>query len=330
MVFVVLCQAEAINILWDRVREPSTVMDKEFWSRFKDLKAGPRSTGALLSSDNLAGEVGPEKMPFYAHKLNVPADVFDNINGVVNGYRPVQQTTRQKTLDILESLDYLNANGVNIKEPNFKKRVEDGIQMSPLSLKLEGGGRNPFKEFMTQWNDISRVGIGSTTPAVDQKRNLVTKFFGDPVISPNNLALTATDRVIFIAMTFVLRAVSMYIVEWSVNTYMVKSFQNAFKLYLVCYLSLFTLWVVMVNASKMLFFKMLFYYVSTDPHGIVRILVHVFVQLMILPVPLIVKTKGFEYTEEEYTYEQRRKTMSVLNNFTFFIWAITSIIATQY
>lgn len=310
-------------------------MDKEFWSRFKDLKAGPRSTGAIFSSDNLAGEVGPEKMPFYAHKMNVPTDIFDNINGVVNGYRPVQQTARQKTLDILESLDYLKANGKDIKAADFKRRLENGLEMSPLPLKLEGGANiggatNPFTEFMTEWRN-GTVGIGSTSSApAPSPDKLISKFYGDPILSPNNQALTATDRVIFIAMTFVLRAVSLYIVEWSVNTYMVKSFQDAFKLYLVCYLSLFTLWVVMVNASNKLFFKMLFYYISTDPHGMGRILVHVFVQLMILPVPLIVKSKGFEYTDEEYTYEKRRKTMSVLNNFTFFIWAITSVIATRY
>lgn len=322
--------------------------NKEFWSRFKDVRAGPRSTGAMFSSDNLAAEIGPEKLPFYAHKMNVPPEVFDNINGVLNGYRPVQENIRKKTLDIIESMEYLNANG---KKPVIEV-LKNGLDMSPLKLKFEGGaGRtNPFRDFIDKWNAsthstpassipgaTSSPGTSAAAPAassgttkpVDTNKLLAT-FYSDPILSPSNEALTATDRIIFIAMTFVLRAVALYIVEWAVNTYMVKSFQNAFKLYLICYLSLFTLWVVMVNSSNKLFLKMLFYYISTDPHGLGRILVHVFIQLMILPVPLIVKTKGFEYTQEEYTYEQRRKTMSILNNFTFFIWAITSIIATQY
>lgn len=301
---------------------------KEFWSRFKDITSGPRTSGALLSTDKLAGEIGGEKLAFYANKSNVSPEVFDNINNVLGGFRPVQQSVRNKSLDIVEDLEYLKSKG-KTADSAWKRKLGTSVEgITPSKLTLSGGGKNPFLEFTERWKIATSTAPSSGTPSDVHK--LIPEFYGDPILSPNNEKLTATDRIIFIAMTFVIRAVSLYIVEWAVNTYMVKSFQDAFKLYLVCYLSLFTLWVIMVNSSKTLFFKLLFYYVSTDPHGMGRIIIHLFVQLMILPVPLIVKSKGFEYTEEEYTYEKRRNTMSILSNFTFFIWAITSIIATQY
>lgn len=296
-------------------------------------------------------------------------NIYDTVIGVVNRNRSTHQRSKELSADIVKRMEnlYQKSKSDEIQKTQVAKRLTDALGNSPIETTVvnrdpgvvapgtngtqgapgnsdgdgkgatqgnptqgakrngQGGGSNKFVELSNTWVE------GDNQKADLAKKDMLrVNFENDPIISPDNAKITSTDRLIFIAMTFVLRAISIFLVEWAVNTYMVKSFEAAFKLYLICYVALFATWGIMVNASGSLFFRMLFYYIDYESHGIGRILVHFFVQLMLLPIPYIVRTKGFETAQEEYTYERRRKTMSILSNFTFFIWAITSIIALRY
>lgn len=295
-----------------------------------------------IASDQTAESLNPKLHNFYMTTLPLVTDannkkIYDNVLSVVNRNAGTQRRIRDLASDIVKSIGAIDA-----KEGHNQGASKDGTtqaatdnletklnrmlngnkdpKVTPVFSKITAGGANKFKEFQNKY----------ATNGSDDAAKELRAYYSDPVVSPDNENITATDRIVFIAMTFIIRGLSLYLVEWAVNTYMVKSFQSAFTMYLLCYLTMFTLWAIMVNKSNSLFLKMLFYYINTDPHGFGRIAVHFAVQLIIIPIPLIVKTKGYEYTEEEYTFEKRRKTMSILNNFTFFLWAITSVIAIRY
>lgn len=285
------------------------------------------------ASDKTAIAVNDKLYKWYMETLPMVTDpnskkIYDNVLSVVNRNSRTQAKVKDLSLDIVKRIENLNH-----KTPT--KLAETitpvlGNSSLPTTFTAAGGG-NRFTEFLDTYKKAKDPSTpGPATDPATKLRNLITAYKGDPIVTPESEAITPTDRIVFLAITFIIRGLSLYMVEWAVNTYMVKSFQEAFGMYLVCYVSLFLVWAILVNASNSLFLRMLFYYISTDPHGYGRAIVHLGVQMMVLPIPLVVKTKGFDYTEEEYTFESRRKTMSILSNFTFFTWAITSIIAIRY
>lgn len=310
----------------------------------------PNSTPwTAFASDDTVMKLNDKLYSWYMQALPIVQDpenkkIYDTVVSVVNRNRATHEKQKEMANDIVKRVEAILASKKESGDDAARKvatSVTNALKMSPLPTKLDvtdgkasdrdskGGGMhggNRFEDFVKDWKAQQTDQAGKEKKAEE----LLLRYENDPVLSPDNEKITSTDRIVFIAMTFVLRAVSLYLVEWAVNTYMVKEFTGAFKLYLVCYLSLFTLWALLVNSSDNLFFKMLFYYISTDPHGMGRIIVHFLIQMLILPVPLIVKAKGFDNTEEEYTYEKRRKALSILNYFTFFLWAITSLVAIKY
>ena len=162
--------------------------------------------------------------------------------------------------------------------------------------------------------------------------DLVEEVDSHPIFSPKFESVSMTDRIIFIAMTFIIRGLSLFLIDWGLNSHMINSFNSAFLYYIIIYFCIFLVWILLVNAGedgKNLFFRMLFYYVNWDAHGPGRILVHGLVQFMLLPVPFIVKDRVVGKSPT-WTYEQRRATYRVLSNFTFFIWVLTSVIALRY
>ncbi len=339
--------------------------DGNILPRFKltdQTTIGIPSTSIITSiaSDKAALGLNDPLYSWYMQALPMVSDpntknIYDTVIGVVNRNRSTQQRTKELSADIVKRMENLyqktirdHSKDTDVVQKNavdeLSKRITNTLGNSPIDTKVKrtgvqaatnisganvqggGSGENRFVKLSQDWED------NQTTEAANlqKKESLRVKYENDPIISPDNAKITSTDRLIFIAMTFVLRAISIFLVEWAVNTYMVKSFEAAFKMYLICYVALFATWAIMVNASGALFIRMLFYYIDIESNSFGRIIVHFIVQLMLLPIPYIVRTKGFETAQEEYTYERRRKTMSILSNFTFFIWAITSIIALRY
>lgn len=162
--------------------------------------------------------------------------------------------------------------------------------------------------------------------------NVLDEVETHPIYNPKFEKVSMTDRVVFIAVTFIIRSLGLFLIDWGLNSHMINSFNRAFLLYIIIYMCIFLVWVLLVNAGedgKNMFFRMVFYYVNWEQHGPGRVMVHLLVQLMLLPVPFVVKERivGKNAT---WTYEQRRATYRVISNFTFFIWILTSIIALRY
>jgi hypothetical protein len=194
----------------------------------------------------------------------------------------------------------------------------------PLGGGLQDGGaaENKFETFLNNITNASDF---------KSREKYIHLYNEDPIIGPSTEDISTTDRVIFIAMTFALRAITLFVIQWGLNTYMIRSFEQAFRLYFLVYVSLFFLWVLLVNTvEKDLVFRMMFYYVSVDPHGYGRMLAHFAVHIVFLPIPLLVKTKEQDPTSEEFTFEKRRSIFRLLSMLTFFMWIITSAIAFQY
>lgn len=179
-----------------------------------------------------------------------------------------------------------------------------------------------FATLLSQWNNASG----------DKKAQagLVEDYESHPLLGLEAQNITVTDRIVFIAVTFFFRGLCIYLVEWGIDTQMIRDFQSAFLSYMILYIGLFFLWVLLVNApSENNIFRMLFYYISTDPHRYGRIFAHVVIFLLLIPIPFVVKETS-NVAGDEFTFEKKRALFQFISQFTFFIWMITSLIATRY
>lgn len=244
-------------------------------------------------------------------------------------------------------------NKVNLTDPNqpvesrlsgyFNRKLKEvntpasqwELVPTPLSgpKAAAGGGGLMFKDIASELQKNS----GDT----DKVRRTLLMYDNDPVLSPKINELKYMDKVIFIAVTFLIRAVTLFIVQWGLNTRMLNDFVSAFIFYIFIYMTLFILWCFLVNATtNNVFFKVLFYYINLDSgtgpyarykaYG--RIIAHFVIFLLLIPVPFIVKdtvnTNLYSTAEyEQSVYEQRVKTYRYISQFTFFIWILTSVIA---
>lgn len=153
-----------------------------------------------------------------------------------------------------------------------------------------------------------------------------------PIFNPENEKISMTDRVIFIAVTFMIRGLTLFLIDWGINSMLITTFNRAFLYYTLLYFTLFMMWVLLVNAGsdgENIPLKMAFYYVNWKANRVGRILAHLAVQVFLIPIPFIVR-EPLQGAPDTATFEKRRAVYRVLSNFTFFVWVMTSIIALRF
>ena len=151
-----------------------------------------------------------------------------------------------------------------------------------------------------------------------------------PIYSPSVEAVSTTDRIVFIAVTYAFRGISLYLIEWSLHNRMITSFDRAFWYYFFLYVSLFVLLAMAVNVETTSpTLRMLFYYINTDiAGGYVRIYVHLFAQLLLVLIPFILRENSGDTGATAFlSFQERQTIMSVLSRFTLLMWILTSAIA---
>jgi hypothetical protein len=182
--------------------------------------------------------------------------------------------------------------------------------------------------FESYYQKVNKDLAAAPANAKEASRKIFQKAETDPIFAPSNvMKVSNTDRVIFIAMTFAFRSITLFLIEWGIHNRMITKFENAFLMYFVIYLSLFFMWVVLVNVNpKDVLFHSMFYYVNTDVEkAFVRCAIHCAAQLLLLPLPFVLRDQ--QASKDALTFEERRSIISMLQRFTFFIWVLTSVIA---
>ena len=179
--------------------------------------------------------------------------------------------------------------------------------------------------------------------------NKIKEFENDPKNPIQELAITFDDRIVFIIVTFLIRYVSLIMVQWCIDINIIKTFYEGFIYYAIIYIILFWFVVLFVNIDnsydvKYINFngiinsiRSLFYNFYMGTNGISRLLVHTSLILLLIIIPIILNIKKkSEYIDDEQkgtillTIEERKQLSKSLSLFTIFIWLFTSIIATKF
>jgi len=314
---------------------------------FSDLtKTGvPDRLPSLLTDEQLY-TFSKERFNFYQQLLdelsNPNSVIATRVFGIANRNRYMVEKLRDDMTSLTNAIAILESDKTT---PDTKTKL-----IETLNSQIKG---NMFLKDLTfgqigapagtSGSVVPKVGGGTifedltTLKAIKDSetfKRFSIRYENDPIMAPSNDEVTSTDRVIFIAITFLFRGISLFLTEWALNSYMFNGFQSAIGWYCMVYLSLFLLLTFLVNATTDIqVFRMTFYYLSFTPNGVGRTLLHCIVLLMLIPIPFLVKEKipGMEdESEEDSSFTKRRAIMRVLSNLTFFIWILTAAIALRY
>ena len=311
----------------------------------------PNRLPEFLTDEQLYG-INKERFNFYQQLLDelsnqgtrIPDAVFgianrnryvieklrDDMNSLANSIAVLKSRVKDSagTTDELDKmLDRLNAQlGSNVFLKGYEFTKTPAVPNAKAQGASVGGGDGLVDRLKKEF-----PGSEADTDALSKFR---ITYENDPILAPSVDEITSTDRVIFIAVTFLFRGISLFLTEWALNSYMFSGFHAAITWYCGIYISLILLLALLVNASKSIqLFRMMFYYLSFIPHGPGRLILHCVVLLMLLPIPFLVRENitGVSNEEtEDYSFARRRAIMRVLSNLTFFIWVLTSVIAARF
>ena len=192
---------------------------------------------------------------------------------------------------------------------------------------MEGGSY--FSDKINEINKINNQPLTGKQREAEEE-DVIAEYKNNPTFSPDNEKVTFTDRIVFIATTFVFRAIALTLLNSAIQTRYISKFTQAFGYYFIIYSLLFIIWITIVNIPKdNHLVGLLFYYVNTRYDSSIwysRIGVHLVLQLLILPMPILLTPKYSSQSETD-TFEKREHLYNTLTFFTFIIWFITALVA---
>jgi hypothetical protein len=182
---------------------------------------------------------------------------------------------------------------------------------------VEGPTKTIFDPYLMQMNDPKRL------PTLDQDME------ADPNVTPELQTITANDRIAFIAITFVIRMVCVFLVDWMISTGMVTNFKDAFLYYVVLY-CLFVVFLTFVVSNNDIGLQMLVYYMNTEANGYSRIMLHMFFVIIFLPILFVIKDNAVTSIAKDTSFEYKQRISQSINGFTFITWLLTSLMALRF
>jgi membrane-associated HD superfamily phosphohydrolase len=168
----------------------------------------------------------------------------------------------------------------------------------------------------------------------------------DNVVDPiKTLNITKEDKILFIILTFIIRIITLTIVNWTINNNNINTFENAIILYSFIYLLLIFIIVMIVNITYKYgtndvmygntgfsFLANSLYYFYLIPGGDFkrngRIFIHSLFLIIFSLIPLVLKPK--QDNKIDYDFKKKREVINLVNRYTFVVWIFTSIVAINY
>lgn len=304
----------------------------------KSLVSGP-----VPNTEFNAENFDPKKTRFYQQFLSNVPDFKKAINAMYDS-TVIRETWKNGLNNIKRDAAFINdLKGGGKKEEALtaiNKQLENSavkdikfqtqqVPSQPQVPSPELAQGAPTHERSTYYSDQLAKLNQDCTP--DTKKKVVEGLYAHPFFSPNEAETTMSDRLVFIAVTYIIRCISLFIVDWAVNVQMVDTIEQVFFTYIITYILMFMVLVLLANTEKtpgtINPFKLFLYYINTDASGIavVRICIHILVQLFIFPIIYIVKDSDTSNSVDT-PYEFKQKVNRVLGNISMFMWIIASII----
>jgi len=288
----------------------------------------PQSSFSFLTNEQLYS-MNPERFNFYVQLTMALMAGDPNVVYRVLGLETLSRHQRQQIKDHMNSISKeigalasVAGEEAFVADPaKVQQRVPGGQAPGQSGQAPQAGGRDHWRDLADKFEAVK--------DSLPLQALVAKKELNDPIFTPETMDATMTDRIIFIAVTFALRGFSLTFLEWALNNRMVNKKETAIVFYVIIYLLLFALWVIITNIGKHdLFFHVLFFYINTQSaKALPRIIIHVLLIFLLLPIPFILREAQGDKNAAYMTFEERRKTIRMTGNLTFLLWLMTSFVA---
>jgi hypothetical protein len=158
-----------------------------------------------------------------------------------------------------------------------------------------------------QRNELIKKQNEKKSETIGKLRQVYNKY--KDTMNPKHLEIKIIDRVIFIGTTFVIRFITLMIINWGLSSNMINSFYSAFYYYCIIYLIFFIFLTMIVNviinypilelfsSNRIIYIPNLFYYFYIYTNGYIRLLLHIFFIIMILFIPYVINIDKIQFSK---------------------------------
>ena len=318
-----------------------------FLFNFKNLTSlgGPRTDLNTFIDNEQLYKLDPDRFNFYMQVLESVSNPNPDVLTEVIRKENLTRYERERVDKKLKNIEnYFENRMDNIEEEEGEssssmkdvQKLKRKLALNPLTQdivitdkgkKFEGGDLKQLKK---------KLGLGKDEELQltnDDKKNdeIVKKYTESPFYSPNNEKVNMTDRLIFVVLTYIIRSLALFLVEWGIYTGYITDFNQAFGLYFGMYASILFLTLFLTNGKKDdMIFRLLFFYINTqsdDGRGVLRIIVHIFCILLLLPIPLVVREYREFKPKEILSFKEKSKLLNGIQTFSLYSWILTSVVA---
>ena len=237
-------------------------------------------------------------------------------------------------------LDTMKQNMEMEKNKEFET-YDDNIQKMETKFK-DGAVLKKFSKKLSEVNDDEKL---SGNDKAMKLKDIVSDIENDKFTTINSLNISKDDRLLFIGVTFLIRLVSLGIIDWSLSTNFVTSFTSAFILYIMIYSLFILLILIMVNVQYQVPISELYnsehslftaisgsmYYFYMRPgyffSSITRFIAHLGIMASITTIAILIKDKDQHKGNLNYNYAEKKRIRKSVHNFTLLMWVFTSSLA---
>jgi hypothetical protein len=186
-------------------------------------------------------------------RLNTSFNTDEKNKIVDNILKTIQNKFKLNDDNINKLDDLLKKGGVE------KDKEKTGIDETDIYKYKLNRGSEPIKSFLSKVNNIAPE-LNARPPLKDVNELLLEKEYTKKAqipkaemikklktvydnykdtLSPAKLKITMIDRIIFIVSTFIIRFISLMIIDWALNTNIINTFHRAFYIYCFTYIIFF-------------------------------------------------------------------------------------------
>ena len=323
----------------DKIIKKFNVRRWTYYKRFNKIIDDPRELKSFMYTLKKIGENREYKDNIYKkivklHDILSKVDV-DSDNYSQNKKNKLEELNK-RILSILENKtnDNIDSSKINQKNEIIKEMTD----------KFVGGSTKYLDNYSDKLEKISENKNISDNTKISKYKTVLNDI--ENIVNPTKtLNITREDKILFIIITFIIRLICIKLVEWSINMNYSDNFINSYILYTIIYLTILFIIFCIVNITynyninsvmygttgfSTLANSLYYFYIipgaSFSRNN--RLFIHSILLIIFSLIPIGLKSKNDNNID--YDYNEKRKTINMISNYTFSVWIFTSIIAMNY
>lgn len=147
--------------------------------------------------------------------------------------------------------------------------------------------------------------------------------------------VSSVDILVFIIVTYMIQQITLLFLKWAIDIEYVRTFEDALTLFIFIYLAIFLMILGLVNLDYGYYdvFNVIpsyLYYFFVRTNGYMRIVLHVAFMLLMMIIPVIIKTNKGELILSKFMMldlKSKRDLYNTISRFSLGVWVITSAMA---